>query len=88
MGKSMSKFLASAGLLIPCLSRENPTSSVIQIWAEITKALYLMILCKAFFKFNPFTMISTIDEKGNYSQFPPKKCPRPICPKIMQPCIS
>ena len=79
--ESMSKYLASAGFcLILCRSTETlqygPNSD------QNYKTLYLMILCKDFFKFKHLsTMRHNKLTEVTIVNFPPKKCLWPISPK-------
>ena len=92
VGKRMSKFLDSAGLLpIPCIIRGNP------ILAQFGPKLenFMMIFCKAFFSFKHFTVmgcntLTKVTIVNSPPSLPPpprkKKCPRPIChPKLWSP---
>ena len=82
----MRKFLASAALLIPYPTRKNPL-----IWSEFRPNLQKTYIW--WFYVRPFVILNILrwwaqkTDKSNYSQFSLKKFPRPICPKIKQPCI-
>ena len=87
VGKRMSKFLASAGLLpIPCLIRKNPPmlSQFGPKWEN-----FMMTLCKAFFHLSILLSWGAIlwqKTKLTIVNFPPKKYPRPIFPpKLCSP---
>ena len=87
VGERMRKYLASVGLLlITCSSKENSA-----IWSKFglkLQKLYLMILCKDFFKFKHLSMMGHNRlAKVTMVNFRKKKCLWPICPKIMQACI-
>ena len=70
VGKRMSRFLASAGLLpITCPIRENPPM-LSQVGPKLESLM--MILCKAFFIYAFYYDGAQYFDKSNYGQFSPK----------------